>query len=175
MAAPPRFSPLWAYVAMACFAAAVFVAFTLISEPAERREPEQDPTLPLITDHARPSLERDFLTTVLGRPRTSAATSYCDGRGCCPTRRVIFGTTAPTEDVIASFEADGYVAQPGDRDIVRPGPFPQVRWTAELDRAGRWEWRRVEVSQGPDVGRAQWPTVFISSSVACSARQAAGA
>jgi hypothetical protein len=170
MAALPRLSPFSAYLAMAGLVAAVFVAFTLISEPARREQRERDAALPLITNHARPSLERDFLTTVLGRPRTTDAAPYCEGRACCPTRRTTFGTTAPTGEVIASFEADGYVAQPGDRDIVRPGPFPQVRWTAELDYAGRWKWRRVEVTQGSDVGRPEWPTVFFASSIACSPR-----
>ncbi len=64
----------------------------------------------------------------------------------------------------------GYSALPGDRDVVRPGPFPAVRWTAELDYAGRWAWRRVEVARGTDVDRPDWPTVFVESSIACGER-----
>ncbi len=169
MAASPGRSPFRAYVAMAGVAVAVFIGVTLISRPAERQAAEPDRSLALVTDATTPALERDFLTTVLGRPRVSDAHRYCDDRGCCPTVRTTFGSTAPTKIVIAAFEVQGYVARPGDRDVVRGGPFPAVRWTAELDYAGRWEWRRVEVARGPDVDRPDWPTVFVESSIACSA------
>ena len=168
MAAPPGRSPLGAYLAMACVAVAVFVGLNLLAEPVSRRSGHAPapPFEPLVAEDA-PSIERDFLTTVLGRPRVSAARPYCDPRGCCPTHRTTFGTTAPTKDVIEAFEVQGYTAVPGDRDVVRPGPFPQIGWTAELDYAGRWAWRRVEVARGTDVDRPDWPTVFVESSIAC--------
>ena len=173
MAAPAGRSPLWVYLAMAMTAVAVFAGMNLIAEPtAERAQPDRGELLPLVSDTPAPSLERDFLTTVLGRPRASDAHPYCDPRGCCPTWRTTFGTTAPTAEVIAAFEVQGYFTQPGDRQIVRGGPFPPVRWTAELDYFGRWKWRRVEVSRGPAVDRPAWPTVFVQSSIACSARRA---
>ncbi|MGZ8582247.1 MAG: hypothetical protein ACXWX4_01070 [Actinomycetota bacterium] len=168
MAASGR-SPLRAYLAMAGVALAVFVGLNLIAEPSGRQtRPEPDTSTPLNTDAPAPSLERDFLTTVLGRPRVSDTHPYCDGRGCCPTWRTTFGTTAPTKDVIAAFEVQGYFAPTGDRETVRGGPFPAVRWTGELDYAGRWEWRRVVVARGPDVDRPDWPTVFVESSIACN-------
>jgi hypothetical protein len=172
MAASLGRSPLAAYLAMAAVALTVVTGLTLIAEPA-RDELSPSPALPLVIDAPAPSLERDFLTTVLGRPRRTRANRYCDVSRCCPTWRTTFGTTAPTDQVVAAFEVQGYVAEPGDRDIVRPGPFPAVRWTAELDDSGRWEWRRVEVSRGTDVNRPEWPTVFVQSSVACGARNAA--
>ena len=157
MAARLRWSPVWAYLAMAAFAGAVVVTFTLISEPAPRAGPPPERTSPLVAEPVVPSLERDFLTAVLERPRPSGAS--------CPWR--VFGTTAPIEDVIASLEAEGYVAQPGDRDVVRPGPFPQVRWTAELAPTDDERGRRVEVARGADAGRPRWPTVFVESSTVC--------
>jgi hypothetical protein len=163
-------SPSWVYVAMAAIAVAVFLAVSAIPEP-DPTGPGPDTSLPVVSDTPAPSLERDFLTTVLGRPRASDAHPYCDRRGCCPTWRTTFGTTAPTAEVIAAFEVQGYLARPGDRDIVRPGPFPHVRWTAELDYFGRWKWRRVEVTRGPDVDRPDWPTVFVQSSIACNAHR----
>lgn len=169
MAGSERRSALWVYIAMAATAVAVFVGMGLIPEPGA---PPPDASLPLVSDSPAPSLERDFLTTVLGRHRASKAHAYCDPRGCCPTWRTTFGTTAPTAEVIAAFEVQGYLAQPGDRGVVRPGPFPHVRWTAELDYFGRWKWRRVEVARGPDVDRPDWPTVFVQSSIACNARGA---
>ena len=174
MAASLGRSPLAAYLAMAAVAFTVIVGLTLIADPArdDSTPPAPSPTLPLVVVTPTPSLERDFLTTVLGRPRRSASNRYCDASGCCPTWRTTFGTTAPTEQVVAAFEGQGYVAEPGDRDIVRPGPFPAVRWTAELDYSGRWEWRRVEVARGTDVHRPEWPTVFVQSSIACGARNA---
>lgn len=156
-----RWSPPWAYLAMAAFAGSVVVTFTLISEPAPRAEPTTDRTLPLEPAPSVPSLERDFLTAVLDRPRPSDTS--------CPWR-VVFGTTAPIEDVIASLEAEGYVARPGDRDVVRPGPFPQVRWTAEMGSADRVRATRVEVARGADVGRPGWPTVFEERSTTCRTR-----
>ena len=171
MAAPLGRSPLVAYLAMAAVALTVIVGLSLTSQPSPG-ERSPSPALPLVEDASAPSLERDFLTTVLGRPRRSRADRYCDASRCCPTWRTTFGTTAPTQQVVTAFEVQGYVAEPGDRDIVRPGPFPAVRWTAELDHSGRWEWRRVEVSRGTDVNRADWPTVFVQSSVACGARTA---
>jgi hypothetical protein len=160
-----------AYLAMAAVALTVIVGLSLISQPSpDDRSPSS--ALPLVEDASAPSLERDFLTTVLGRPRRSRADRYCDASRCCPTWRTTFGTTAPTEEVVAAFEVQGYVAEPGDRDIVRPGPFPAVRWTAELDRSGRWGWRRVEISRGTDVHRPEWPTVFVQSSIACAPRTA---
>ncbi len=169
MAASPGRSPLGAYLAMAGVAVAVFLGLNLISEPVSRLTDTTPvpPLEPVNEQQAAPSLERDFLTTVLGRPRVSRARPYCDPRGCCPTHRTTFGTTAPTKDVIAAFEVQGYSTRPSDRDIVRPGPFPAVRWTAELDYAGRWAWRRVEVARGSDVDRPDWPTVFVESSIAC--------
>ena len=173
MAASLGRSPLAAYLAMAAVALAVVTGLTLIAEPADDTSSTSfSPAPPLVNDASTPSLERDFLTTVLGRPRRSGAGRYCDASGCCATWRTTFGTTAPTEQVVAAFEVQGYVAEPGDRDIVRPGPFPAVRWTAELDYSGRWEWRRVEVSRGTDVQRPEWPTVFVQSSVACGASDA---
>jgi hypothetical protein len=169
MAASLGRSPLGAYLAMGCVAGAVFVGLTLISEPRDDARPSPDP-LQLVSDTPAPSLERDFLTTVLGRPRVSDTEPHCDGERCCPTWRTTFGTTAPSDQVVQAFEVQGYVTLPGDRDVVRPGPFPQVRWTAELDYAGRWQWRRVEVSRGTDVNRPDWPTVFVQSSVACGTR-----
>jgi len=171
MAASLGRSPLAAYFAMAAVALTVIVGLTLIAEPA-RDDPSPSPALPLVVDAPAPSLERDFLLTVLGRPRRSDADRYCDVSGCCPTWRTTFGTTAPTEQVVAAFEVQGYVTEPGDRAIVRPGPFPAVRWTAELDDSGRRAWRRVEVSRGTDVQRPAWTTVFVESSVACGARSA---
>ena len=168
MAAPPGRSPLGAYLAMACVAVAVFVGLNLVAEPESRRSRQSPaPSVESLVADDAPSLERDFLTTVLGRPRVSDARPYCDPRGCCPTHRTTFGTTAPTKDVIVAFEVQGYTAVPGDRDVVRPGPFPQIGWTAELDYAGRWAWRRVEVARGADVDRPDWPTVFVESSIAC--------
>lgn len=146
---------------MAAFAGVVVVTFTLIAEPAPSAEPPSDRTSPLETEPFVPSLERDFLTAVLDRPRPSDASCRW---------RVVFGTTAPIEDVIASLEAEGYVARPGDRDVVRPGPFPQVRWTAELASADGVRGHRVEVARGPDVGRPGWPTVFVESSTTCRTR-----
>ena len=109
-----------------------------------------------------PSLERDFLTTVLGRPRVSDARPYCDPQGCCPTWRTTFGTTAPTKDVIAAFEVQGYGRRSPARDAARGGPFPGAcGGPPSCDYAGRWEWRRVEVARGADVGRPAWPTVFV--------------
>jgi hypothetical protein len=174
MAASLGRSPLAAYLAMAAVALLVVTGLTLIAEPApeDATPPTPSPTLPLVVDTPAPSLERDFLTTVLGRPRRSDANRYCNASGCCPTWRTTFGTTAPTEQVVALFEVRGYVTVPGDRAIVRPGPFPAVRWTAELDVSGRREWRRVEVSRGTDVRRPAWPTVFVESSVACGTRNA---
>ena len=171
MAASLGRSPLAVYLAMAAVAFTVIVGLTLIAEPA-RDDPSSSPALPLVIDTPAPSLERDFLTTVLGRPRRSGDDRYCDASGCCPTWRTTFGTTAPTEQVVAAFEVQGYVTEPGDRAIVRPGPFPAVRWTAELDDSGRRAWLRVEVSRGTDVQRPAWPTVFVESSVACAARNA---
>jgi len=71
---------------------------------------------------------------------------------------------------IRSSPTNTATAMPGDRDVVRPGPFPAVRWTAELDFAGRWAWRRVEDARGTDVGRPDWATVFVESSIACGER-----
>lgn len=167
MAASRGRSPLGAYLAMAGVAVAVMAGLTLMTEPrSERGRPEPQPS-PGPTQTASPSLERDFLTTVLGRPRVSDARRYCDPRGCCPTWRTTFGTTAPTNDVIASFAAQGYFSLPASGDALRGGPFPGARWIAERDYAGPWEWRRVEVARGPDVGRPAWPTVFVESSIAC--------
>ncbi len=174
MAASLGRSPLAAYLAMAAVAVLVVTGLTLIAEPDrdDMTPPAPSPTVPLVVDSPAPSLERDFLTTVLGRPRRSDSHRYCDAAGCCATWRTTFGTTAPTEQVVAAFQVQGYVTERGDRDIVRPGPFPAVRWTAELDASGRREWRRVEVSRGTDVRRPAWPTVFVESSVACGARNA---
>lgn len=169
MVASSHRSPSWVYLAMAATAVAVFIGVSVIPRP-NRAEQSLD-TSPFVSDAPAPSLERDFLTSLLGRPRASEAHPYCDGLGCCPTWRTTFGTTAPTAEVIAAFEVQGYLARPGDRDIVRPGPFPQVLWTAELDYFGRWKWRRVEVARGPDVDRPDWPTVFVQSSIACNARR----
>jgi hypothetical protein len=169
MAASPGRSPLGAYLSMAGLAVAVFVGLNLIAEPAPRGSgPSPASLAPLVP--GTPSVERDFMTAVLGRPRVSTARPYCDPAGCCPTHRTTFGTTAPTKDVIEAFTVQGYSALPGDRDVVRPGPFPAVRWTAELDYAGRWAWRRVEVARGTDVDRPDWPTVFVESSIACGER-----
>jgi hypothetical protein len=154
---------------MALVTVAVVAGLNAISRPLVRRMSEPPAPSPVTAGRA-PSLEREFLTAVLGRPRVSGADAYCDARGCCPTHRVSWGTTAPTNEVIGAFEVQGYLAQPGDRDVVRPGPFPQARWTAELDYAGRWKWRRVEVSRGADVDRPDWPTVFVESSIACGER-----
>ena len=174
MAASLGRSPLAAYLAMAAVALTVVTGLTLIAEPSrdDASSPAPSPDLPLVDDASATSLERDFLTTVLGRPRRSRAGRYCDASRCCPTWRTTFGTTAPTDQVVAAFEVQGYVTEPGDRAIVRPGPFPAVRWTAELDDSGRRAWRRVEVSRGTDVQRPAWPTVFVESSVACGARNA---
>lgn len=168
MAASLGRSPLRVYLAMAGIVVAVVAGLNAISRKVPERAPAPAPSLGSASPP--PSLERDFLTAVLGRPRISGSDPYCDARGCCPTRRITWGTTAPTDEVIGAFEGRGYHATPGDRDIVRPGPFPQVRWTAEFDFAGRWKWRRVEVSRGADVDRPDWPTVFVESSIACGRR-----
>lgn len=163
-------SPLRAYLAMAGVAVAVVVGLNAISDPISRRsgpEPDAGRTSPAPSATRAPALERDFLTTVLGRPKVSHTHPRCGPQGCCPTWRTTFGTTAPTRDVIAAFEVQGYVAQPDDRASVRGGPFPQARWTGVLDYSGRWKWRRVEVSRGADVDRPTWPTVFVQSSIAC--------
>ena len=175
MAASLGRSPLAAYLAMAAVALTVVTGLTLIAEPA-RDDASSPATL------ARPAARRRRLGAFARArlPHDGAGTAaalrgsnrYCDASGCCPTWRTTFGTTAPTEQVVAAFEVQGYVTEPGDRDIVRPGPFPAVRWTAELDYSGRREWRRVEVSRGTDVDRPAWPTVFVQSSVACGARSA---
>lgn len=160
MAAGLRWSPFWAYLTMAGFAAAVVVTFTLVSEPEPRTEPPTDRTSSP-AEPSVPSLERDFLTAVLERPRLSHTSCRW---------RVVFGTTAPIEAVITSLQAEGYVAQPGDRDVVRPGPFPQVRWTAELAPTDDERGRRVQVARGADAGRPRWPTVFVERSTACRTR-----
>jgi hypothetical protein len=154
---------------MAGVTVAVVVGLNTISQPLAERASEPPPP-PLMTIDPAPSLERAFRTSVLGQPRITGADAYCDAKGCCPTSRVTWGTTAPPNEVIAAFEVQGYLALPGDRDVVRPGPFPQVRWSAELDYFGRWKWRRVDVSRGSDVGRPDWPTVFVESSIACGER-----
>jgi len=169
MAASPGRSPLGAYLSMAGVAVAVFVGLNLIAEPTSR-DPGPSPASPAPSVPGTLSAERDFMTAVLGRPRVSTARPYCDPAGCCPTHRTTFGTTAPTKDVIEAFEVQGYSTLPGDRDVVRPGPFPAVRWVAELDYAGRWAWRRVEVARGTDVDKPDWPTVFVESSIACGER-----
>ena len=169
MAASLGRSPLRAYLAMAGIVVAVVVGLNALPRPGPERALESSTPSPVAAS-AAPSLERDFLTAVLGRPRVSKAEAYCDPRGCCPTHRVTWGTTAPTNEVIAAFEVQGYFAVPGDRDVVRPGPFAQVRWTAELDYGGRWKWRRVEVSRGADIDRPDWATVFVESSIACGER-----
>lgn len=164
-------SPLRAYLAMALTAVAVVVALNAVAQPSARRgESAPTSTLPRPSTPPERSLERDFLTTVLGRPRTSRTARYCDDGGCCPTWRTTFGTTAPTHRVIEAFEVQGYVARAGGGAAVRGGPFPQARWTGVLDLGGRWAWRRAEVSRGADVGRSSWPTVFVQSSVACGHR-----
>lgn len=145
---------------MAGFAAAVVVTFTLISEPEPRTEPPTDRPSPQMAEASVPSLERDFLTAVLERPRPSDTSCRW---------RVVFGTTAPIEDVIVSLQAEGYVALPGDRDVVRPGPFPQLRWTAELAPTDDGGGRRVQVARGVDTDRPRWPTVFVERSTACRA------
>lgn len=163
-------SPLLAYLAMAGVAASVFVGLNVISDPAPRsRPPRPTPSLPTPADPRAPAIERDFLTTVLGRPKLSRAQRYCNGQGCCPTWRTTFGTTAPTREVIEAFEVQGYVSTPSDpdADVARGGPFPFVRWSGDLDYGGRWRWRRAQVSRGADVDRPAWPTVFTQSSVAC--------
>ena len=168
MAALPRRSPLWAYLAMALAAVAVFAGLNLVSEPRPRDEgADSDAALPTLTATPAPALERDFLTTVLGEPRRVERHPYCDAQGCCPTYRITFGTTAPLHDVTSAFEVQGYVAK--DRARPRTGPWPS-RWVAELTFAGRWKWRRVEVSAGVDAGRPEWPTVFIEDSIACGSR-----
>jgi hypothetical protein len=166
MATLSRRSPLSAYLMMALTAAAVFVVINLLSAPRPVGEGAVPHTIgPSPT--AGSSLEREFLTTVLGEPRVIGGNQYCDAQGCCPTRRITFGTTAPIQDVIAAFEGQGYFARGAGRDTIRTGPWPQARWIAELDLAGRWEWRRIEVSRGPDAGRPDWPTVFKEDSIAC--------
>lgn len=167
MAVVPRRSPFWAYLSMAGAAVAVIVGLTLVSEAEPDHDPVTSSSAAVSPEARTPALGTDFMTTVLGVPRASRSAPFCDRRGCCPTRETTFGTTASTEEVIAAFEGQGYVRALGDRAVVRPGPFPQVAWTAELDRGGRWAWRGVEVARGADVGRPDWPTVFVSSSVAC--------
>jgi hypothetical protein len=162
-------SALRAYLAMAGVAAAVFIGLTAVSDPAHT--PPEGGGSPEPTGAVRaPSLERDFLTAVLGRPRISRDRPYCDRRGCCPTWRTVFGTTAPEREVIAAFAGQGYAADPGPGTAGGGGPFPSSRWVAELDLGGRWTWRRIEVAGGADVGRSAWPTVFIESSIACGQR-----
>lgn len=171
MAAAPRRSPIWTYLVMAAVAGTVIVGVTLIAEPGRPSQPDRaiglDAGATLVPPDATPSSERDFLTAVLGSPRVGRGRPYCDARGCCPTWMTTFGTTAPTDEVVAAFEVQGYVATPGDRRLVRGGPWPTVLWTGELDYAGRWEWRRVAVARGQDMDRPAWPTVFVQSSIAC--------
>ncbi len=170
MAASLRRSPLSAYLAMALAVVAVFAGLNLVSEPLPRDEgaADRDTALPMLTTTPTPALERDFLTTALGEPRRVERHRYCDAQGCCPTYRITFGTTAPPHDVTAAFEVQGYVSKDGAR--TRTGPWPSTRWVAELNFAGRWKWRRVEVSAGVDAGRPEWPTVFIEDSIACGSR-----
>ena len=150
---------------MAGLAVVVFAGLTLISDPVTRDEPASE--LAIVTVAPTPSMGGDFRTTELGSPRLVHASPHCTARRCCPTTLQTFGTTVPIEDVIASFEAQGYSTLPGDRDVIRPGRWPSVLWTAELGFTGHWKWRRVEVARGPDVDRPAWPTVFSQSSVAC--------
>jgi hypothetical protein len=174
MAAPGR-SPLPAFVAMALVAVAVVLGVNAISSPAPDPTPtsaERPPTTSAapIVEGFGSTIERDFLPTVLGRPHVSAAHRYCDERGCCPTWRTTFGTTTETDSVIATLRSQGFATAPGDRDVVRPGPFVQVSWTGVLGAGARRTWRRVDVARGTDVDRPAWPTVFVQSSVACRAR-----
>lgn len=156
---------------MAAIAGTVIAGVTLVAEPGRPSPPgrviDLDAGATLMPNAPTPALERDFLTTVLGSPRVGRDRPHCDARGCCPTWMTTFGTTAPTEEVIAAFEVQGYVATPGDPGAVRGGPWPAVLWTGELDYAGRWEWRRVTVARGRDMERPAWPTVFVQSSIAC--------
>jgi hypothetical protein len=168
MSAWPGRSPLGAYLAMAAAAVAVFLGLSLVSAPADRAD-DVDPTPPPLVSPPPPP-DAGWFSTVLGRPRVVRDDRYCDERGCCPTLRTTFGTTAPAGEVIAAFEARGFLAaEAAARTDVKPGPWPDATWTAELDLAGRWRWRRVRVAGGSDVDRPAWPTVFTESSVACGA------
>lgn len=164
----PRRSPLGAYLGMATVAVAVFLGLSLVSDPApaNRMDGLDVPPAPIVPPPD--ASDAGWFSTVLGRPRVVRGDRYCDERRCCPTLRTTFGTTAPASEVIAAFEARGYVAGGAARRAdVRPGPWPAATWNAELDLAGRWRWRRVRVAGGSDVERPDWPTVFTESSVAC--------
>lgn len=174
MAASGR-SPFPAYVAMALVAVVVVLGVNAISSPAPERSPTPSQEPPVtsvapIVEGFGSTIERDFLPTVIGRPHVSAAHRYCDDRGCCPTWRTTFGTTTEAGSVIATLRSQGFATVPGDRDVVRPGPFVQVSWTGVLGAGARRTWRRVEVARGEDVDRPAWPTVFVQSSVACRER-----
>ena len=165
-------SPAPAYVGMAVVVLAVVVGLNALSGPSPREE--TGPALETVTG-PRPTMaiiggfgstiERDFLPTILRRPHVSERHRYCDARGCCPTSRTTLGTTTDANQVVATLRSQGYVNGDGDPTIVSTGSH--VGWTGVLGGGGRATWRRVDVSQGIEVGRPAWPTIFVLSLAAC--------
>ena len=92
MAAAPRRSPIWTYLVMAAVAGTVIAGVTLIAEPGRPSQPDRaiglDAGTTLVRPAPTPSLERDFLTAVLGSPRVGRGRPYCDAGGCCSGRRL---------------------------------------------------------------------------------------
>ncbi|HWC71793.1 MAG TPA: hypothetical protein VG993_11570 [Actinomycetota bacterium] len=160
-----------AYLAMGAVVLTTVVALNAISTPGPPPEPaiHPGPTVSIV-DGFGSTIERDFLPTVLRRPRISRAHRYCDPRGCCPTSRTVLGTTSNVDVVIATLESQGYEARPWHGEAMRAGPFPKAGWTGVLGAGDRRTWLRVDVSRGADVDRPAWPTIFVHSSVACPTR-----
>lgn len=170
-------SPVPTYLAMAAAVIAVVVGLNVLSGSTPRRETATEretaagppPKMAIIGGFGS-TIERDFLPTVLRRPRVSEGHRYCDARGCCPTSRTTLGTTTDAGVVVATLRSQGYVTGRGDRAIVRAGPFPQVAWTGISGDGTRQTWRRVDVSHGVDVDRPAWPTIFVLSLAVCDDR-----
>lgn len=179
MTGVPGRSPVPVYLVMGVIVVAVVVGLNLATAPGadERAGPSPTavgsigPAPPTLVEGFGSTIERDFLPTVLARPHVSRSRRYCDDQGCCPTWRTVFGTTTRSDVVVATFRSQGFEPAPGDRAVVRPGPFPQVAWTGVAGPRARRTWRMIEVARGQDVGRPAWPTVFVQSSAACVARR----
>ncbi|HEY7761569.1 MAG TPA: hypothetical protein VIC52_01050 [Actinomycetota bacterium] len=177
MAGSSQRSPVPAYLAMAAAVLAVVVALNMLSSSAPRQEraTERENALPpqpnlAIIGGFGSTIERDFLPTILRRPRVSERHRYCDASGCCPTSRTTLGTTTDAHLVVATLRSQGFLSGEGDPTIVRAGPSPRAGWTGVSGDGTRETWRRVDVSHGVDVGRPAWPTVFVLSLAVCDGR-----